>query len=203
MTIEVLNIDCFTGPDAGKWLAKARGLSVDEQGMGSFNGGIVNPQREHLKVGEYYYRFVSKSTPPAYKIGGMWWMDSSTLINIHRRFVAAGPNPAAKQSRGPGAAARSTFREWLALTFEWNLIEEVIIGQLRARLDSYSGFGRQAQGGHGFDDRKFGMAPHLSNLFSIKQHFVPEFYKHQPVAMPHHKIVDFARIEDVVAARII
>jgi hypothetical protein len=201
--MDVLNIDCFKGPEAPKWLAMARGMSVDEAGMGSFNGGILNPMREHLKVGQYYYRFVSKSTPLSRKVGGMWWMDSETLINIHRRFVAAGPDPMARQSSGPGAAARSTFREWLALTFEWNLIEEVIIGQLRARLDSYSGFGRQAQGGHAFDNRKIGMAPHLQNLFTIKQHFVPEFYKHQKVAMPNYRIVDFARIEDVVAARVI
>ena len=171
------------------------------------NGGIVNPQREHMKLGQIYYRFVSKSIPHTHKIGGMWWMDYETLRNIHERYRQAGPNQNVKyHGKSPDKSARSTFREWLALTYDWNEIEEVIVGELRGRVDAYTGFGRLAAGPagkHAGDTRAFGYAPHLSKLFSIKQWYVPEFYKHQPVAMPNPKIYDFDRIEDIVSAKLV
>lgn len=200
--MDVLNIDCFNGPKAGDWLRRAQGLSIND-GEAAFNGGIINPAREHLKVGQYYYRFVSKALPAKFKAGGAWWIDFDTLNNIYARYRHTGPSATAKQSSGPHVGSRSTFREWLALTFEWNLIEEIVIAQLRARLDSYSGFGRRAQGQHGFDNRAFGMAPHLSNLFTIKQHCVPEVWVHQKQAFPAFRIVGFHDIEDVVAGKII
>jgi hypothetical protein len=199
--MDILNLDCFTGPKAAKWFDTARGLTVADN-EGQLNGGIMNPRREHLKLGQYYYRFVSRNLPQQRKIGGVWWIDFETLKHIHGRFRHAGPNPTARQSRGPGAASRSTFREWLALTFEWNLIEEVVIACLRARLDAYSGFGRRAQGGHGFDNRAFGMAPHLSDLFTIKQYCVPEVWMHQKQAFPTPRIVSFQQIDAVAAGRI-
>lgn len=202
--MDVLNIDCFTDPGKSRmWFDKARGFSVDKNTNECvFNGGIVNPQREHLRLGQFYYRFVSRSSPHKYKTGGVWWIDADTLNNIYQRYRAAGPNPMMHQSRGPGVA-RSTFREWLALTFEWNLIEEIVIAPLMARVDSYSGFGRPAQGGHAFDNRGYGYAPHLSNLFTIKQHCVPELWVHQAQAFPSARIVPFSKIEDVAAGRIV
>ena len=204
---EVLNIDCFQGPKAAEWLAKARGLSIGSDGWGMLNGGIVNPQREHMKVGQIYYRFVSKSIPHGYKVGGMWWMDYETLKNIHERFRQAGANPHVKyQGKTEDKSARSTFREWLALTYDWNEIEEVIVGELRARVDAYTGFGRLASGPagkHAGDTRAFGYAPHLSKLFSIKQWFVPEFFKYNASAMPNAKIHDFDRIDDIVAGTLV
>jgi len=200
--MDVLNIDCFQGPKAADWRNKALGVSTIN-GETAFNGGIINPDRVHLKPGEYYYRFVSKALPSAYKIGGPWWIDSDTLNNIYARYRHTGPSPTAKQSSGPHAGSRSTFREWLALTFEWNLIEEIVIAQLRARLDSYAGFGRRAEGRHGFDNRAFGMAPHLSNLFTVKQHCVPEVWVHQKQAFPIFRIVGFHHIDDVVAGKIL
>jgi hypothetical protein len=200
--MDVLNIDCFTGPKAQKWLNIARGLTITD-GEGSFNGGILNPHREHLKVGQYYYRFVSRHTKPEKKIGGTWWIDAETLNNIYVRFRHTGPSSTGLQNRGPGAAARSTFREWLALSFEWNLIEEVVIARLLARPDGYSGFGRRAEGSHAFDTRSFGMAPHLSNLFTIKQFCVPEVWVYQKAAFPNARIVPFQKIEAVVAGEIV
>src|SRR5262249_35620697 len=163
------------GSKADDWLSKAYGLSAID-GEAAANGGIMNPLREHLKLGQYYYRFVSKALRPEFKIGGAWWVDFDTLNNIYERYCRTGHSPTQRQSSGPHAGARSTFREWLALTFEWNLIEEIVIAQLQARLDSYSGIGRRAKGQHLFDNRAFGMAPHLSNLFTIKQHCVPEVW---------------------------
>ena len=200
--MDVLNLDCFTGAKAEKWIDIARGISVAD-GEASFNGGIINPQREHLKFGQYYYRFVSHNTPAERKVGGTWWIDSDTLNNIYSRFRRTGPSPTGRQSSGPGAGSRSTFREWLALSFEWNLIEEVVIAQLAARLDGYSGFGRRAQGSHAFDNRSFGMAPHLSNLFSIKQFCVPEVWVHQKLAFPQARIAPFQKIEAIVAGEIV
>jgi hypothetical protein len=191
----VLNLDCFTtSPKREHWLAKARGFAT-QVGDGPQNGGIANPQREHLMPGQYYYRFVSASIDPAYKIGGVWWMDFSTLKNIYSRFQATGPNERTPRSSGP---ASSTFREWLALTIEWNLIEEIVIAPLQARLDGYSGFGRLAKGNSPDDTRTFGYATHLSNLFSIKQFCVPELWIHQKQAFPSYRIMPFSQIESVV-----
>ncbi len=200
--MDVLNIDCFDGPKADEWLWRARGLTVID-GETAVNGGIVNPVREHLKLGQYYYRFVSRILTEESKIGGAWWIDFDTLNNIYARYRRTGPSPTAKQSSGPHAGSRSTFREWLALTFEWNVIEEIVIARLCARLDSYSGIGRRAQGHHAFDTRAFGMAPHLSNLFTIKQHCVPEVRVHRKEAFPTFRIVAFQHIDDVVAGKIL
>ena len=168
--------------------------------QGSFNGGILNPMREHLKLGNYYYRFVSNRIDHSRKIGGAWWIDADTLNGIYNRFHVTGPNPRVPHAAAP---ASSTFREWLALTFEWNMIEEIVIAALRARMDCYSGFGRQAQGRDPSDTRAFGYASHLSNLFTIKQLCIPEVYVHQAQAFPHCRIVPFDRIDDVVSGRLI
>jgi hypothetical protein len=119
---------------------------------------------------------------------------------MYQRFKATGPNTRVPHSSGP---ASSTFREWLALTYEWNMIEEIVIAQLRERLDCYSGFGRVAKGGNPFDTRAFGYAPHLSNLFSIKQLCVPEVWVHQSRAFPVHRNVPFALIDQVAHGLIV
>ncbi len=199
-TLDVLNLDCFTtSPKREKYLAMARGYS-EKDDMGDFNGGILNPQREHLSVGQNYYRFVSRSLKAEYKTGGAWWIDADTLNSIYNRFRVTGANPRTPYSAGP---ASSTIREWLALTFEWNMIEEIVISQLQARLDCYSGFGRVARGHHDFDTRGFGYAPHLSNLFTIKQLCVPEVYKHQDTAFPTSNIVPFEHFEAVARGQIV
>lgn len=199
--MEILNIDCFSGPKAAKWLETARGLTVTD-GEGSFNGGIISPQREHLKLGQFYYRLVSRHAPVQKKYGGIWWMDYETLNNVFTRFQHTGGSETVKQSRSRGARSRATFREWLALSFEWNLIEEIVIATLAARLDAYSGFGRPARGAHEFDSRAFGMVPHLSNLFTIKQFCVPELWLYQKQAFPNAHTIPFHLIERVATGTI-
>ena len=199
--MEVLNLDCFSGEKGALWLQRASGMTVKD-GEGSFNGGIVNPMREHLKLGQYYYRFVSRHWTEEQKFGGAWWIDFDTLNNIHARFRHTGPSETAKQSRGRGAASRSTFREWLAVSFDWNLIEGIVVARLQARLDCYSGFGRRAAGSHAFDNRAFGMAPHLSNLFTIKQLCVPDVAVHQKKALPDPRVFPFEQIEAIVGGRV-
>lgn len=171
--------------------------------MGSLNGGIINPQREHLKLGQAYYRFVSCSIKPEYKAGGVWWFDADTLNNMYARYREIGGNPRTPHSTASGPAA-TVFREWLALTFEWNEIEEIVITRLEARMDAYSGFGRLAVGAgqHPGDFRAYGMAPHLQNRFTIKQLCVPEVWLHQAKAFPRHRIVPFSQIEAVVSGSV-
>lgn len=195
-----LNQNCFIGPDAARWFNAARGFSETPDG-GSFNGGIVNPAREHLKLGQYYYRFVSHGAPYEAKVGGGWWIDAETLHNIYARFRATGDNPNARRLARTGPAA-STFREWLALTYEWNAIQEIAIGLLAAPMDAWSGAARQARGGHVFDSRAFGYAPHLSHMFGVKQYFVPDMRSHYARAMPHRLLAPFSKIEAVVAGDI-
>lgn len=198
--MEILNLDCFSGEKGERWYNIARGFSDAAAGP-SFNGGIVNPRREHLKLGQYYYRLTSSREQHERKVGGPWWMDFETLHNIYARYKQIGDNPNARRLRGSGPAA-ATFREWLAVTYEWNAIQEIVIARLYARLDAYSGAGRVASGGHVFDTRSFGYAPHLSYLFGVKQLCVPELWMHSRRASPSPQIVPFTRIEDVAAGRI-
>lgn len=216
---EVLNLDCFVGTNQQKiaeTLAEAQGRRVNRKlpGAGPHdrivfeeppNGGIVNPRREHLKIGQTYFRFVSKSAEHGRKVGGTWWMEFDTLNNIYARYRAAGANPAMKhQGRIEDRSARSSFREWLALTYEWNEIEEVVVAQLWARLDAYTGAGRVAagSGAHAGDTRGFGYAPHLSHLFTIKQLFVPEVWVYREKAFPSPRIHDFAEVEKIVSGQL-
>ncbi len=200
--MQVLNRDCFKGGGNQKkeleWFDKACGYSFDKaSGWGNFNGGITNPQREHLRVGNRYYRFVSAFIPHSYKIGGVWWIEHETLLHIYHRYKAAGPNPNTPISTLSTPVA-SVFREWLALTFEWNMIEEIIVADLHARIDAYTGAGRVASGGHVMDNRPFGYAPHLSNMFTIKQLCIPELWVHQKKAFPGAQIYPFARLESLI-----
>ncbi|MDE3175710.1 MAG: hypothetical protein KGM15_06305 [Pseudomonadota bacterium] len=197
---EILNLDCFSGAKYQKWFDAARGFA-DANSGGVFNGGIVSPQREHLKLGQYYYRFVSTGMAESRKLGGAWWIDFDTLNTIYSRYREIGDNPNARRLSGSGPAA-ATFREWLALTYEWNAIQEIVIAPLRARLDAYSGAGRVAQGSHVFDQRAFGYAPHLSYLFGVKQYCVPELYLHVKAAFPNPRIVPFRFIEGVASGEI-
>lgn len=210
-TLDVLNIDCFTDPaKRERWYNEARGLSVDKAtGMGNTNGGIVNPQREHLKVGQQYYRLISNPTGDTeedrskqikYRVGGAWWMDAETLNNIYQRYRATGPNERMPMATDPES---SSYREWLALPFAWNKIEMIIVATLEARLDCYSGFGRTAKGSSPDDIRAFGYAPHLSNLFTIKQLCIPELYVHLDSAFPRYEVVPFAKIGDVARGQVI
>jgi hypothetical protein len=199
--MDVLNRDCFdfagNRQKAQKWFDEARGFSVDKSGMGVFNGGIVNPQREHLRVGYRYYRMVSAATDHSRKIGGVWWIEHEALVNIFQRFKATGANTRMAVS-ARSAPSSTVFREWLALTFEWNLIEEILYCDLAARIDAYTGAGRIAAGRHVMDTRGYGYAPHLSNLFTIKQLCIPELWVHQPKAFPNIRIVPYAQLESLL-----
>ena len=193
--MDILNLDCFSGEKGDFWLNRARGFSVKDE-FGDFNGGVVNPMREHLKLGQYYFRFASAAWPKEAKVGGAWWIDYDTLNTIYNRFKSIGENPNARHIRGSGPAA-STFREWLAVAYEWNFFQEIIVARLARRLDAYSGAGRLARGQHVFDNRAFGYAPHLSNIFTIKQYCVPEVRKYVDLAFPNLKIMPFREIDSL------
>ena len=216
----VLNIDHFIGDDQRK-IAEARaaaeGRWVDRKATGAGptdrirfetppNGGIVNPKREHLKVGQYYFRFVSKALPHKDKVAGQWWVEFDTLNNIYGRFKAAGANEAVKyQGAHADSSPRSSVREWLALTFDWNEIEQIIVAQLWARMDAYTGFGRLAKGPdgkHAGDNRAFGYAPHLSNIFSVKQLYVPGMWDLHEKAFPKPVFFEFSDIDRLIAGEL-
>lgn len=197
--MEVLNRDCFEGDKGRRTYDAACGYS-EVDGVGAFNGGIVSPVRVHMPVGQWYFRFVSRSAPHGAKIAGAWWIDYETLHAIWSRWKAVGPNPNARRLAGSGPAA-STFREWLALTYEWNSIQELVIAQLRARLDAWSGVARIAEGRHVFDSRAFGYAPHLSKLFGVRQLFVPDLKMHRQRAFPAPQIRPFADVEQIGAGK--
>jgi len=216
---EVLNLDCFIGTDQRKireTLAQAEGRQInrskdrhDVDGRIRYdippNGGIVNPKREHLKVGQYYIRFFSKSLPYKSKVGGGWWNDFDTVNNMYQRYLATGPNENVRyEGQKRDCSARSTLREWMALTFEWNEIEEFVVAQLWARMDAYTGAGRTAEGSgsHQGDKRAFGYAPHLANHFTIKQLFIPELWKHHEQAFPKPAFFNLNQLDKFVAGEL-
>lgn len=199
MDLTVLNRDEFEGDAGRKSYDAASGVSVID-GEAAFNGGIINPRRAHLSMGQWYFRFVSSATPHAVKVGGAWWVDYETLHNIWRRYEATGANPNARRIAHSSDAA-STFREWLALTYEWNLIQEMVVAQLARRMDAWAGVGRVARGAHVFDNRSFGYAPHLSKLFEIRQNYIPGMRKHAAAAFPAPRVLPFARVADIASGK--
>jgi hypothetical protein len=113
----------------------------DAQAVGT--GGIINPERDHLKLGQQYYRFASSSTPYRAQVGGGWWIDYEQFIMIR--------DHARRYGHELGYAARL----FLALPYEWTRVDRLWSAFLKLPLDAYTGYGRTAQGS-GKDKRDAG-----------------------------------------------
>lgn len=160
------------------------------------SGGIINPMREHLKVGMFYYTLVQSNRTRAEKLSKAWWLDDTGLIGIFQRFQAfADAKKKEMKPLTPQAGQRAlaeSYQQWLAVPPEWTAINEIVVARLCAPLDAYTGIGRYV------DQHAHGTAPHLSVQYTIKQIFIPGLDRHGAIALHDHKLVPFGRIGEVV-----
>ena len=140
-------------------LQVARGASDrDNAGWPEPNGGMLNPRRIHLSVGNRYYRFASSAKPQAERLYGGWWIEFETIRKI-ARFAAEHTD------------ARHAVRYFLAVPWSWNSVDKVISGYLREPLDAYRGEGRAvstAAGAHSRDGGTRYIPPqHVKELYQL------------------------------------
>ena len=138
------------GFDVERWLN-------DGQGVGT--GGILSPQRIHLPVGNYYYRFASGTSARDAIYGGGWWLDFENL-QIIRHF-----------GEGNGYALRAAARLMLALPYAWTRVDLLLRALLIKPLDAYSGYGKPAQGKPEGADRGTRWIP--TQQVRVRQLYIP------------------------------
>jgi hypothetical protein len=138
------------GFDVEKWLN-------DGQGVGT--GGIVIPQRIHLAVGHYYYRFASGTTSREAIYGGGWWIDFENLQLI-RQFAESN-----------GYSLREAARLMLALPYAWTRIDLQLRALLVQPMDAYAGYGKPAQGPAKGSDRGTRWIP--TQHVRVRQLYIP------------------------------
>jgi hypothetical protein len=134
VSVRIENAECFTQPH---WRVIACGLQTEawfNEGQGVGSGGIFNPRRGHLRVGEYYYRFASSTSSEAAQRGGGWWLDFENFRKI-RSFA-----------ENNSYSLREAARLMLALPHAWTPVDLLIRAQLRVPLDAYAGEGKPAKG---------------------------------------------------------
>lgn len=133
MDNKALNDICFNQPH---WKRIAQGFDTEKwfnDGQGVSNGGILFPQRDHLKTYHYYYRFVSSTTPRVAQLGGGWWISFDTFNTIKHYAIN-------NQLEFTYAA-----RLFLALPYEWSRLDRLVGAQLVKPMDAYMGEGKVAR----------------------------------------------------------
>lgn len=130
---EARNAHCFSEPH---WRVIASGFSTESwfgDGQVVGTGGILNPMRTHLRVGQRYYRFASSTSGLRGQVGGGWWIEYAHFAVI-KDF-------AAQHGYQLGDAARL----FLALPYEWTRVDRLVSAILEVPLDAYVGHGKVAQ----------------------------------------------------------
>ena len=187
------NHHCFAGAGLLYWSAIARGfqpkgdqrqgnaellfgpdgirldLQNDIDGYAVQNGGMYNPQPEHLHVGQAYYRFIGSVDKNRFGaascLTGAWWFGHETFLDI-RAFAQRLGWPLGRA----GGHLLIVPKEWQDCAYIGRAILEL-------PMKAFSGKGKPATGGGSPDNaqrRDNGWtvaigAPHLA----IKQYFVP------------------------------
>ncbi len=144
---DVLNLDCFTGPDSLRYKLEAQGFDPRIE-AGPRNGGLLKMNRVHMEVGQFYYRFCDTArftTDEARAIAGAWWIEYETF-NIIREFARRHQHIrdfGASGDRKGGLAYSAKLH--LAVPYEWGDCGAVVCASLHARLDAYKGWGDTAR----------------------------------------------------------
>lgn len=92
-------------------------------------GGMINPQRCELKVGDILYRFVARNTPPERAVTGGWWVDKTQFTKMDH-FA---------QTQGVSIAMAS--RILCCVPPEWSDMGLLIRARVRDPLLAYRGLG--------------------------------------------------------------
>src|SRR5258706_9649631 len=141
-----INDACFQGTTSHKWLLMARGFALD-RGKGKYvtsagsncvarNGGIANPQKVHLRVGQIYFRWADAIRERADRqkaVYGGWWVDYGTLEKMvefaHRSGLDFG----------------YALKLMCAVPYEWGESNRIVVAELQRPLDAWAGSGRKAE----------------------------------------------------------
>ena len=127
------NAACFDNP---KWRVIAMGFSTESwfnDGQVAGTGGIDNPQRYHLMVGQPYYRFANSTSDEVAQAGGGWWVEFDQFLVI-KDFA-----------RRNGYTLCDAARLFLALPYQWTRVDRLWTATLQLPLDAYAGFGKTAE----------------------------------------------------------
>lgn len=134
----------------------ARGADSQEAGWPAYNGGIIMPRPEHLRLGQYYYRFADSQWVRERQVSGSWWVDYENLTAI-ARFAREHSTP------------REAVQYFLGVPHQWNRCDTLVRGLLMAPLKALSGKGRQVT----LDEAKFIPPMHVE----VKQLYIPGLSK--------------------------
>src|SRR5262245_15932473 len=129
-----LNDICFTQPH---WRLIAQGFDTErwfEDGQAVGTGGMFSPQRDHLKTGQFYYRFASSTSPRKAQLGGGWWISFDTYNTIML------------YARRNNIEFTNAARLFLALPYDWTRLDRIVRAMLVERMDAYVGEGKVAKG---------------------------------------------------------
>lgn len=127
------NRHCLSEPH---WRVIAQGFDTESwfnDGQATGTGGILNPQPDHLRTGNYYYRFASSNSPREAQLGGGWWLDFENYKKIES-FAQAN-----------GYSLRDTARMMLALPYAWTRVDLRVKALLTKPLIAYTGEGKPAK----------------------------------------------------------
>jgi hypothetical protein len=108
----------------------ARGADAQESGWPEYNGGIIMPKPEHLRTGQYYFRFADSQWVRDRQTLGSWWIDYENLMGI-ARFAREFATP------------REAVQYLLGVPHQWNRCDKLVRGLLVTPLKALSGRGRQ------------------------------------------------------------
>lgn len=180
------NEHCFRGMGLKLWSARARGfepvgemrsgprgswwnLASDEDGYAVQNGGLSNPRKDRMHVGQYYFRFIGSiarnTKGVAAGMSGWWWIDCETMIAI-RNYAERLDWPISRSAA-----------HLLIIPKEWSDCAYLGRAMLLKRMYAFTGKGKPAAGTVSPDSalrRTSGTSVMIgAGHLEIKQYFVP------------------------------
>lgn len=100
------------------------------EGWPEYNGGILNPQPEDLRLGQRYFRFVDSRKPAAVQKAGAWWLDWPS-VKLLAHFAREHSSP------------REAVQYFCAVYFGNSRCDKLVTGYLAMPLKAYAGKGRE------------------------------------------------------------
>jgi hypothetical protein len=147
------------------WRVIAQGMDTESwfnDGVGTGDGGIVNPQPTRLPAGQYYYRFASSTSSRHAQLGGGWWIDYEGFKTI------------AGFAEKNGYRLRDAARLMLALPYAWTKVDRLVKALLRSPLRAYTGYGKPAAGSGLGADKKSVWIP--TQHVRVRQLYIPGLF---------------------------
>ena len=132
-------------------------------GWPEYNGGIIMPQPEDLKIGQRYFRIVDSAAPHHIRISGAWWLEFNTIKSI-AEFARDASSP------------REAVQYFCAVYLGNSRCDKLVHGILDMPLKAYTGKGREFHA----EGKRFIPPQHLE----VKQLCIPGMRDHYETHMP-------------------